>query len=432
MARLSKGILKAKKHVAPNGVVDVTPQRLKHWDDQQRLMLSRNLAPSVHFDHSDKPEDNVPVKLEADGKIKRGAHNAVGRLAQFQTAGDHANITLDLPDDLAADKSRKNIVGVSPVIVPMFRDGDGNEYKDCIVAYDLVTHPVDNTQTPFVEMTDAIACSLRVFDDANKATIYKLSADDDEKDKNPFAKKDGDGDGESGEGGGSGESASEGNKPPASDKPPELPPNAETPENKDLPADESSKFEAEAIVAHLSQLGVELPADWSFKSDAAGQILLASLKTRSKALQTEKAEEETEPADDPNSGETVVSDPGYAAMSLYAENMHRDTIKTKLNELLKNGQCTPAEAKQLTESITTIKLSLDASGKQLSKSDVETFILHRESVPKGTFWDDKARTRMSASVVEPPANMRGDLTTEETQNTVNWALGRKPATAAAK
>src|SRR4051812_38890706 len=118
MARFSKAILKAKKHIAPNGIVVVTPERLKHWDEQQRLMLSRNLAPSVHFDHRDKAEDNEPVKLDAEGRIQHGAHNAVGRLAGFALAsgGGQAQITLDLPDDAAADKSRKNIVGVSPVI----------------------------------------------------------------------------------------------------------------------------------------------------------------------------------------------------------------------------------------------------------------------------------------------------------------------------
>jgi hypothetical protein len=412
MARFSKGILKAKKHVAPNGVVDVTPERLKHWDDQQRLMLSRNIAPSVHFNHSDKPEENTPVQLDTDGTIKRGAHNAVGRLAEFKIAdgGNQASIALDLPDDKASQKARENVIGVSPVIVPVFRDGDGNEYRDCIVAYDLVVHPVDNTQTPFVEMTNAIACSLRVFDGAKAATIYKLSSDDDE---NPFANKDGDGDGASGEGEASKET------PPAAEN--------ET-ENKDLPEDDSGKFEAEAIVAHLSQLGVELPADWSFKADAAGQILLAALKTRSKAAMEEKADDETDDADDSSKGDTTVADPGYAAMSLYAENMHRDSIKTKLNALLKEGRCTPAEAKQHADSLNTIKLSLDPSGKQLSRSDVETFIAHREAVPKGTFWDEAVRTQMS-TVIEPPENMRSDLTSEEVQNTANWALGRKPAAA---
>lgn len=410
MARFSKGILKAKRHVAPNGVVDVAPQRLKHWDEQQRLMLSRNLAPSVHWDHSDRKEDNAPVQLNSDGSMKRGANNAVGRLADFaiNKDGDQAQITLDLPDELASDKAAKNIVGVSPVIVPEFRDGDGNIYRDCIVAYDLVTHPVDNTQTPFVPVEQpAIACSLRVFDNAS-SIVYKLA-------DNPFEKKDGDGDGETNEG--EGDTKAD-------------PPPAETPENPDMPpAKATDKTKLAAALAGLGQIGLVLPSDFDFAADGAIDILLASLNTYIAAQNKAEAEESSAEDDAAGSqGDITVADPGYAAMSLYAENLHRDQIKAKLDDLLSKGRCTPKEHESQLASLGTVKLSLDNTGKQLGKSDVETFIGHRESVPQGTFWDDKTRTKMS-TVVEPPANMRSDLTSDEIQNTANWALGRKPAAA---
>lgn len=397
MARFSKGILKAKKHHAPNGVVDATPARLKHWRDQQSLMLSRNLAPSVHFDHSDRKEDNAPVSLDAEGKMKRGANNAVGRLAEFaiNAAGNQAQITLDLPDDLAADKSRKNIVSVSPVIVPSFRDGDGNEYRDCIVAYDLVTHPVDNTQTPFVEVSDAIACSLRVFDDAGTATVYKL-------DENPFASEGG-------------------------DKTPTKPTGADNPDKP--PAKATDKSKLEAWIAAVAQIGPVLPSDFDFTNDGFLDILVATFNTFIAAQNKAEAEASADrDGDDSNQGAPTVANPGYAAMSLYAENLHRDNLKSQITLALKEGRCTGAQAEKYLGTIGTVKLSLAADGKQLSKSDVERFIDDCGMVPKGQLWSDEVRTKMS-TLVEPPENMRGDFTTDEIQNTANWALGRKPATA---
>jgi len=373
-------------------------------------MLSRNLAPSVHFDHSDRKEDNAPVQLDTEGKMKRGANNAVGRLAEFaiNADGNQAQITLDLPDDLAADKSRKNIVSVSPVIVPSFRDGDGNEYRDCIVAYDLVTHPVDHTQTPFVEVADAIACSLRVFDDAGTATVYKL-------DENPFAKKDDD--------------EESGGKPDAgdgSDNVPSEPTGADNPDKP--PAKATDKSKLEAVRAIFTRIGLVLPSDFDFKADGAEDLIIASGNTLLAAQQKAEAEADSGDDEETQSGDPTVADPGYAAMSLYAENLHRDNLKSQITQALKEGRCTSAQAEKYLGTIGTVKLSLAADGKQLSKSDVERFIDDCGLVPKGQLWTDEVRTKMS-TLVEPPENMRGDFTTDEIQNTANWALGRKPAAA---
>ena len=410
MAKFSKGILKAKNYIAPQGAVGVTPERIKHWDEQQRLMLSRNLAPSVHFDHSDDPAQNMPVQLDTKGRIKRGAHNAVGKLAQFMpsAAGDSATIELDLPDAKAAEKAKSNVVGVSPVIVPLFRDGDGNEYRDCIVAYDLVTHPVDNTQTPFVEVQGAIACSLRVFDEAGKSVVYQMGDKpfaDDEDDEEDQLPKDGDGDGETGEG-----------QPEA--KNPDLP-----------PAKATDKTKLAAVVAGFSQLGMVLPSDFDFATDGFLDVLLTSLNTLIGAQRKAEAEEAESKADEEEESNVTVQDPGYAAMSLFATRQHQERIAERLEKLLESGRCTPEEHGKHKAVIGTLKLSLDAEGKSLTPSAVEQWIESRETVPAGTFWDAEMRTKkMALTVAELPKHMRGEgFSQDEINQTANWALGGKPA-----
>lgn len=389
MAKFTKAILRAKTHHAPNGQVVVTPERLKHWADTHALMQSRNWHSSVHFDHQDNPADQQLVQMGPKGKVKRGAANAVGRNVGFKLAPDgmSAEITLDLPDGKAAEKARQNVVEVSPVIKGLVKDGDGNEYRDAIVSYDLVTQPVDNTQGKFVEVNDAIACSLRMVDDEGKATVYRMAFPDDD-------------------------DADEGNDDPTET----LPTGDEKPddENPDMPKVQGDDKIAEAIRAHLDQLGAALPADWSFSSDAADQILLTALKTLVKANQKAEAEKASDKGDDNDSPDGddemgKLQDPGFAALSLqarnalaYAEREHRKGITARLEKLRDDGQCTVDEFNKRLEGVTTISLSLDDSG-QPASSDVEKWIESRETVPAGTFWDEATRTAnvQRMSLVEP-------------------------------
>jgi hypothetical protein len=397
MAKFTKGILRAKTHHSPDGEVVVTKERLKHWVDTHNLMASRNWHSSVHFDHQDDPSLQQLVQMGPKGKPKRGAMNAVGRNERLELAEDgmSARITLDLPDKLAAQKARDNVVEVSPVIKKLVKDGDGNEYVDAIVSFDLVTQPVDNSQGKFEEVQDTIACSLRMVDDDGKATVYRMA--------NPFEDDD-----------------QEGN-----DDDTETLPKGDD-ENPDLPEAEGDDKVDEAIRAHLDQLGAALPSDWNRKSDP--QILLAALKTLVKANQKAEAEKASSDKDDNDQGEDdmgKLADPGFAAMSLqarnalaYAEREHRKGIQAAIETLRDSGRCTVAEATKQLEGVDTIRLSLNDDGSPLL-CDAEKWIASRQSVPAGTFWDEATRTAnqqaQAMSLVNPGSHQQlsGDAEAEQ-------------------
>lgn len=400
MAKFTKAILRAKTHHSPDGKVPVTAERLKHWHDTFKLMDSRKWHSSTHFDHQDDPSQQQLVQMGPKGKPKRGAMNAVGRCVGFDLGkdeiGDFAKITLDLPDPKAAEKARLNVVEVSPVIKQTAKDGDDNIYQDCIVSFDLVTQPVDNTQGPFEEVQETIACSLRMVDDDGKATVYRMA--------NPFG--DDDEDGQEGNDDDT-ETLPSGDDAAAADK------------NLDMPKVQGDDKVAEAIRAHLDQLGAALPADWSFSSDAADMILLTALKTLVKANQAAEAEAASnDKGDDNDQGDDdmgKLADPGFAAMSLqarnalaYAEREHRKGIQNRIESLRDSGRCTVDEANKQLEGVSTIRLSLSEDG-QPDLSDAEKWIASREPIPAGTFWDETTRTanqkRMSL-VLNPAAHQQ--------------------------
>ncbi|MCI0333555.1 MAG: hypothetical protein L0228_10070 [Planctomycetes bacterium] len=421
--RYIKSVLHAgQTYHSPDGEVTPTPERLKHWRDGFAKLTAAKYNVPVDWDHADTLDKLQPVKM-AEQKKRRSAKNTVGELAKLELAkdGKSALLTVELTDPVAQGRAERNEVYVSPVILDKWKDGHGTEYADLITHVDLVNHPVDHSQGPFREALPAkepgvVALALRM--GLGKPAAIRMA-------DNPFEEKDGDGDGEAGEGDETAEAAK--------------------PENQDMPADDSTAQEAEAIVAHLAQLGVVLPADWSFKAEAAGQILLAALKTANHATQQAEAEKaEAERADDDTeTGDTTVADPGYAAMSLdakralaFAEKTHRGQIRNRLDALLANGRCTADEHTKRTPLVAAIKLSLDDKGEP-TPDDLEKWIESREAVPAGTFWDDKAKTanqkRMSLEVAKPPKGfdrIGDDLTDEEASATANWALGRKPAAAA--
>jgi hypothetical protein len=109
-----------------------------------------------------------------------------------------------------------------------------------------------------------------------EAVPTQMSEDEEDGDKKkpPFEKKEGEGDS------------------PPEDKAGEP--------NPDLPSDGKGEQKAAAIVALLSELGIELPADFDLKSDVAIDLLLTGLKTAVAAVKKVEAEKEveTDPTDD--------------------------------------------------------------------------------------------------------------------------------------
>lgn len=367
MPAFKKAILKVGTYHSPDGEVKVTPARLKHWANTHKTMRGRNLGVPVGWDHSDDPEQTIPISF-ATVAGKQSAKNAAGWLKSFDVAkdGQSAEITLDIPGATDAEKLENNVVEVSPIIYPTWKDGQGRTYDDCITHVDLVHHPVDASQTEFeIVQPGAIACGLRM---GLSVTPYRMAEDSDMADDD---KKKDDDKGDEDQTGNSGASL-------------------------------------KALVDQVvEKLGVHMPEGVDHSSEAGMTLLLTAVLNKVGGDPADKDEgEEDVNKDTP----PVPVPPDVTAMSLkanaayqYAEKQHRLSLTTRLDSLLKTGRVTAAEAKQHKSGIGAVKLSLDAHGNAQS-TDCERFIESREALPVNAAWQ---AVKMSATAVDQP-----DLVTE--------------------
>lgn len=381
MPLFRKAILKVGKHQSPDGEVNVTRKRLKHWADQFAAMKRVGLSVPVGFDHSDDPKKMVPLSANDE----RSARDAVGKLrdVQLDPSGDRARIVLDIPDEADAKKARHNVVEVSPVILDEFTDGSGKKWTDCFGHMDLVLHPVDHGQTPF-ESVPAIACSLRLGIDLSKkktkGRIYRM-AEADVADEKP------------------------------NDKPGE--------------GDETDKGVLSKVIEELAEMGIVIP------EGTTDENFLDHLHT---AILTHKATKEAEGNDnDPdNPEEPPVNEasPAIAAMSLRLKgletrlvNEQRGKLTGRIDTLLKSGRIAPPMAKSLTTRLSATKMALSQNGEPV-KASIEETIEALEQLPEGATWDASQRLRM-ATEQRPPKEMTGEVTDEEAERIVDEMFGKK-------
>lgn len=393
MAKFKKAILRAgQTYHSPDGKVTVTPERLSHWASEFSKLTGNGYVVPIDWDHAADLAGASPVKL-SDHKKRRSAKNTVGKLAEFNVAADgqSADVLLDITDPTAQGRAERNEVYVSPVIFDKWADGAKNQYSDVITHVDIVNHPVDHSQTPFVPAEPGtVALGIRM----GLSGVYRMG-------DNPF----GDDDDDDTEG---------------DDEPTDVLPDGDegkSDKNPDMPKVEGDDKIAEAIRAHLDQLGAALPSDWSFSSDAADQILLTALKTLVKANQKAEAESSKGDDDDDSNGDDdmgKLADPGFAAMSLasrnalaYSEREHRKGIQSRLDTLRDQGRCTVDEHSKRMEGVAAIRLSLDDDGNP-NLSDLEKWLDSREAVPAGTFWTPEMRTANATrlSIAEPGEHQR--------------------------
>lgn len=404
MPLFKKSILSVGKKYSPDGVIDVTPERLSGFAKTFKRMSKAGLQVPVGWDHSDAPEETIPVKsMSAGGSIK--AANGVGYLHDVKLASDgqSAELVLDLRDPKAIEKAEQNTVQISPIIHDQWRDGDGRLWKDCFGHIDLVHHPVDHRQTEFQSV--AVACGLRMSLNGGKSLskVYRMADDQDDK----------------------GEVDSE-----ASDT------STEANANPDLPESDggAAKQRFEAIIAHLAEAGYVLPSD----TDASNfeDRLLTALMTAAAAKK--KADEEAESKEDEAMPEINESSPAFAAMSLQARGaynavtrMHRMALAERLQKVLETGRCSTAEHEQHSTALGAVKMSLSEDGTP-SAPKVEEWIASREALPAGAVWDPATRTqRMSVSEASIPEGIDDNMSAERAAELARWALGGKPAAATA-
>jgi hypothetical protein len=397
-----KTMLRVGTYHSPDGRVDVTPERLRHWSNEfQRMKQARQVIP-MHWDHGSDLESLSPIPADKF----RSAKNTVGRLAGFKLApdGKAAEVLFETLDPVATKKVATNAVYVSPVIMPQWRDGAGNVYRDSITSMDLVNHPVDHSQSPArpAAPTAVIACALRM---SASPVPYRLSTmaaptkptkpKDDELDSDFLEGEDeGEIDLDSEADLDLGEGDDAGMPDPPMD--PETSPADVGPET---PAGVGA---AEMLVA-LADIGIVLP------SDTTDANFMDRLRTALIAKKGAGTADPMDPMQQPenqfgNNGLDVqMADPAIQTMSAaqrFAQDSYRKDLQRRLDYLLKTGRCTPAEHREGMEQIGTVKLSLTTSGRPRNTT-LAAWLRARETVRAGSQWEPGSKIAKLSAAAEP-------------------------------
>lgn len=369
--------------------MEVTAERLQHWANEFARMKDAKQVVPMNWDHANTAEALQPLSL-ADYEKKRSAKDTVGHVVDMKATADGAELTLDIADSTAAAKAETNLIYVSPVVFPSWKDGAGNEYSDVLTHCDLVNHPVDHSQGPFIAAEGVLACGIRMGLDA-PAFLRMGDEDDDDPPK---------------------EKAAEG-------KPDAMP---------SQPQDDGTLAD---VIATLAKFNIIL-------SDKTNTVNF--LTHLHQALLTAAAHQgdEDPSGDDKMSDKSQVADPGMAALSLEdrglierSKRKHKEEVAARLKSHLEKGKCTPAEFKEREPLVSAIRLSLDSEGNEVP-SRLEDWLDSRESVPDHTFWSDEQRVqyqRMSVTeVATAPSGFTNGMTDEEADQLSEWAVtGKRPA-----
>jgi hypothetical protein len=204
-----------------------------------------------------------------------------------------------------------------------------------------------------------------------------------------------------------------------SDGPPQNPEQSQVDENPDMPTPTSNSGVNEAIIAHLSELGVELPSDFDLAEDF--RVLLAALKTASAAQRKSEEEKQEDEKSTPN-----IEEEPMPAGSQFSEEV-KQTIAKK-DELLAKYQrnelkgavesCRlPGAGRKLAEKLETVQFS-DEGQEEPTLTITEVVALINEAIPETmTFAADEAQE------AKPPEDM-ATPSDAELDEEINSFLGR--------
>ena len=385
MARFKKTLLGARTYHSPDGVLEVTPARLRHWSDTFARFKQKNLAVPISWGHAADPANSQPIKSKS-----RPPQDTVGYLEQFKLApdGTSAEVLINVPRDEDAQKVKANLAELSPVIFESWKDGDGTEWRDCITHVDLVQHPVDHHQTEFQPV---VACAFRMGLDKGKPVTYRMQGEEME--------------------------GEEKEQPEAKDPPEESPVENE--------GDRLKKV-LDALAAHQIVLSDDTNEENFLEHLEQALLTAAAMGGTDAGGMDEPPTEVTQPEFAMSLDKKIAESPELARQRKYLDQQHRGTVATRLSAILSAGQCTPAEYKAKQPALKAVRLSLDDEGNAVAGS-LETWIASRESIPRGTFWDPDTRTRAAATrmdVVERPEGLV-PMTAEDADKVADEVLGRK-------
>lgn len=431
----SKAILAVGTYHSPDGTVHVTPERLRHWEREVSKLQQVGYAIPSHFNHANEIDLLSPIPdEELKNKISRSAQATVGKLRSFKVSedGNSAEILLETLTPSAKEAVGSNAIYVSPVIFPEWKDGAGNQYQDVITSFDLVDHPVDYSQSPFVP---AIRMGLgskpyvlrglkmSLTSTAKQRTAAKrkqrMSLVLQRMGVDPTDKKPGDDN-----------DADNGN--------PSKPDSTEPDDDNAPPADMTGDGDydmVDQVLDLLHEFGVALPEDTN-----DGNLIQHLRVALTALLRSNDGQSDDTAGTDPTSAaaQPTPTAPMIATMSLqgpaleafkWAESQYKTSVTERIKHTLETGRCTPAEADQLNRQMAAGAVKLSLADGRPTQGDVEKWLDARAAVPAGTFWTDKQRTESAAklSLVEPRTewNSKAGPSAAEKQEATDILLGKK-------
>jgi len=468
-----KSILKVGKYHSPDGIVNVTPKRLKHWAEMHRSLLDAGQVVPVEWDHADDPTQAIPLSAE-EYKKKRSAKNTVGHLKDFKVAedGKSAEIVMNILRKSAKESAESNAVFVSPVIFGQWRDGAGNDYKDVITHMDFVNHPVDNSQGPFQKCEPGtIACALRMGLDVGHPVVFRM-ADDVEDDTNGKKKRylDDDKDDEGEKIVEMGEEDDDmldddeykKKKKKSSD---DMDMEDMDYEDDDYDIDEMGDDdddemgdddddmeedlgindgdpEEQALAAKISEdleaAGISPPEGVDPISDPKDFLrqLCAALRQKAMDERDDKLDEAQGENNEPNDlgdEEMMTTSPEFAALSLtskvthqWAQRQLRDKLNERVSLCLSAGKVQPKMAGLLRKAFKNTVLRLSRNGNQ-EKGEAERRLEVYESLPDGAYWPgDQSVLQLAMSTQPSEETLTGATGKEDAKKYVDEQKERNP------
>lgn len=151
MTTVRKTAVTYGRHVSPDGVVDVTPQRVARWVRQFDAMRKQGIVVPVPWGHqmAAEPAD------DDDGRAYLASRYNAGYLKQLIATPTGLDVVADLPaldvdagGNVIDPKERTAIREVSAGIGD-WQDGKGRVWRDCIIHLALTPLPVWAGQTGF-------------------------------------------------------------------------------------------------------------------------------------------------------------------------------------------------------------------------------------------------------------------------------------------
>lgn len=406
MAKFKKKVLEEGVYQSPDGVINITKDRIKHWAESFKKMKTAGLKIPIPWGHHSKAIPDYDEREFYESKYNGGY------IEDLQSDKDGALVAIiDIPREEDSTRIGTSVKEVSPQIETAWKDGKGNVWSDVITHLALVTHPVVPGQDNFEAINDdptpvgATRLSLKNKINKNGDSDMAKKADDEvvaKPEKEPKAK----------------DNLFEGHANEHSGIDPEL---------LDLlgsigliiPEDTTEEDFIPALKASAATLKHKLDEEGGNskdEDDLLGGLDLSGLEDAlggaggAEDAASKPAEENVEDmsAVDNKKGPVMEQQPAMsmslnknnletelAAVKSQLESSHKDSLRNQVDLLLTQGKITPVIAERLKNEVGRYKLSLNGET-SLVQSQIETFKL----MPEGSAWGNDEKIRLSRASEE--------------------------------